>query len=520
MNALNKCGRVLAVAAVLFSTACGDLDVTNPNAPDADRARVGPNEISALARGTWHRWYRLGTDVDPWMATGVAADVLTSNFGNFAMRFSNEEPRIPYGNISGGTDQWTARYPWQEAYGVLGVSNDVLRSIKDGVQAPAASPNTAAQETDIVKALALFTQAGSLTQLALLFDRAFIVDEDTAARILADPNTPLELAPYTDVAAVALQKWDDLIALSNSMTGTISSPQDIMPTVGWDLTPQRINKLANTMAARLLAYTPRTGTENAAVDWGKVLTYAENGITDRTGAGFDWFVQGNGSNWFSYINYYGNEPSWLRIDHRVINAMDPTFPAKFDGSAASLAKATPDDDRYEFDFGWDAGGPIGDPLRGIWMQSTHWHSRWQDHSRFAPTAARTPAPYILGTENNLLIAEALIRSGGSLADAATLINLTRVTRGGLAPAAAADGDDKLLEYVQHERLIELINTNGVELWDARRFETVQPGTWRHLPIPASELETLSMDIYTFGGPGAEMRMDRPARNYRNAIPQF
>src|SRR5690606_27333215 len=158
--------------------------------------------------------YRYSTDVDPWMATGVAADALTSNFGNFGMRFSNVQPRIPYGNISGGTDQWTARYPWQESYGVLGVANDVIGSIKAGVQAPAASPNTAVQETEAYHALALFTQAASLTQLGLIFDQAFVVDEDTVARISAEPSIALELAPYPAVVSEAHAKWDALISLT------------------------------------------------------------------------------------------------------------------------------------------------------------------------------------------------------------------------------------------------------------------------------------------------------------------
>ena len=47
-------------------------------------------------------------------------------------------------------------------------------------------------------------------------------------------------------------------------------------------------------------------------------------------------------------------------------------------------------------------------------------------------------PVITAAENDLLWAEGLIRSGGNLLTASNLINNTRVTRGGLAPATPAD----------------------------------------------------------------------------------
>jgi hypothetical protein len=97
----------------------------------------------------------------------------------------------------------------------------------------------------------------------------------------------------------------------------------------------------------------------------------------------------------------------------------------------------------------------------------------------------------------------LIRSGGSLVTAADLINRSRVSRGQLAPATAADGAPTLLGYIDYERDIELLNTNGWTLMQRRHIDGLQSGTVHHLPIPASELETLVLPIYTFGGAGKE-----------------
>jgi len=178
--------------------------------------------------------------------------------------------------------------------------------------------------------------------------------------------------------------------------------------------------------------------------------------------------------------------------------MDPNSPAKFTGTIPPAATSA--DARLASDFQFH-GAVIGDPARGIYMQSPYSHKRYRFHARTSPSAATGPVPYVLQAENDLLWAEGLIRSGGSLATAASLINKTRVTRGQLAPATAADGAAKLLDYVYYERVVDLLNTSGVELMDGRRFDKIQAGTLRHLPVPAKELEILRLPIYTFGGVG-------------------
>jgi hypothetical protein len=108
---------------------------------------------------------------------------------------------------------------------------------------------------------------------------------------------------------------------------------------------------------------------------------------------------------------------------------------------------------------------------------------------------------MLAAESDLVHAEALVRTGGDLALAATLINRTRVDRGKLPAATAAEGAAKLLEYIDYEREIELMNSSGMAFFRRRHVDGLQDGTLRHLPIPAKELETLQLPVYTFGGVG-------------------
>lgn len=500
-------GALLGSVALLAAGACAELEITNPNNPDIERALASPEDVINIANSTIFNWYRSATYIYPFTTLSVTADVHTSNFGNFGMRFSNVEPRIAYDNNSAGSDASVAWSPWSNAYSDLGLGNDVMLALKSGV-----SLGGAAEDAKYA-ALAQFTQAASLTSLAWNFDKAFVVDENT------DLTTAQEAVPYKDVAVAAQAKWDGLISALGGQSASYDT--DVLPIVSGDgeyslnapvrtiaLTSSVLAQISNTMAARLLAYTPRTAAENAAVNWGKVLQYAEKGISAPSNR-FDMAIaQDGGTKWYSYIMYYGAEKSWLRIDMRVINMMNPAAPAKYAGTM--VPRGTSPDARYVSDYGWD-GRVEGDPARGIYMQSPFWHHRYDYGARLSPTLLQGAHPYILAAENDLLIAEALIRTGGDLARAASLINNTRVGRGKLAPASAADGKEKLLDYLYYERVVELTTTGAQEFYDARRFDKLQPLGWRHLPIPARELETLNEPIYTFGGANnPNMRRSLPA----------
>ena len=505
MTKFKKLYTMVGAAALMVGSGCGDLEVTNPNNPDVERALASAEDVKNLAISTMNSWYLTSTYIEPYLAGSVTSDNHTANFGNFGMRFNNLEPRIAYENLSAGGDREVARAPWDFNYSTLGAANDALRAFTGGLSLGSVA------ETNKYKHLAMFTQAASLANLALWFDKAFIIDETF------DLNGPApELKPYGDVSAAAVAKFEALITSSTGDAATYTQAE--FPMVG-NLTGSRLNRIANSMAAITMAYTPRNATENAAVNWAKVAAFADKGIgTGSAGTPFDVMVTGDNTNWYSYLQFYGNEHSWVRVDHRLINLMDGTTPPKFNGTV--VGRQTSPDARYTTDFEFcQASNPapstgngscqaavIGDPGRGIWMQSNWYHNRYDHHARTTPgTAARTAVPYILAAESDLVRAEALIRSGGSAATAATLINRTRVTRGNLPALTGAEGNTALLAAIDYERQVELISSGGFELMRARQGLTarLQAGTWRHLPIPAKELETLGLPIYTFGGPGKE-----------------
>ncbi len=482
---------VFAAAALLASACAPNLDVPNLDEPDLLRVLATPEDVKGVAASALNSWYIVSTEEQWRLMFDVTSDHLTCNFGNFGMRFNNLEPRDPYQNLTTHNDRVVSQVPWEGNYGALGGANDAMKAFKAGVVLATAA------ETDQYKTLAMFAQAGALTNLALIFDKAFVVDENTTA-------APA-LVPYTEVTTAAMAKWDAVIAASAGKTYVF--PSSVLPLDKVTFNGTNLNRIANTMAARTMVYSARTQAETNALNWAKVLAYADKGITGSTVASFDVTVVGDANVWYAEDVMYGALPSWLRVDQRTINMMDPSVPAKF--TSGNLVGPGPvHDNRLGVDLaetgttGFDyvyVGYVIGTASRGPFMQSPYAHTRYYKYTWDADVPGLGPQPFILAAENDLIIAEALARTNGDLARAATLINKTRVTRGGLVPATAGDGAAKLLTYIAYEHDIELTNTGTNGLYARRRIDGLQPGTIRHLPVPAKELETLGLPRYTFGG---------------------
>ena len=143
------------------------------------------------------------------------------------------------------------------------------------------------------------------------------------------------------------------------------------------------------------------------------------------------------------------------------------------------------------------------PSRGSYHQSNIGHIRYDLTGLQDPSgiyAGFGPAPVISAGQNDLLKAEAALRTG-DLATAVTLINKTRVTRGGLPPAVAGDGVAGLTAKLGYENEIELLGLGAATYYWRRRTDGLLAGTPREMPVPAKELGVKSEALYTWGGTG-------------------
>ena len=529
MNFRNRFATLAGSAAVLaFAGACNpDLNVTNPNEPDVARAISSPSDVRQLIGSSYNTWY-LGMqgcytgqcEPNPGIALEVMGDVATMAFGNFGARFNGQEPRLAYNNSSAAADGRVASDAYDSMYGALGAANDGLKAIGRGVRV--ATGASAPDETPQFQAFAWLVQGMSLGFEAQVFNEGFVVVEDT-------PDASAVLEKYPAVAAAAVASLDKAIAAAAGKTWEI--PAEFTP--GMTLTADRLGRMANTMAARVLAYTPRNAAENAAVNWAKVLGYAEKGIS--TGATpFNLEIQGDGGNsWYDLAKGYLDLESWVRVDQRILNEADPaTQPVVFT-STTPPPRAVPADLRFSrgtpdaagnvrqagADFWYNQNIPFA-VARGVYFFSNWSHARYVEHSYEVDAPFLTEVPYVLAAENDLLLAEALVRTGGDKTRAANLINKTRVGRGGLSPVTGAMTNIQLLGAIFYEYDVELwgsgagvgwmnrrridsnITYNGVaigNIWASRGGSNLQKGTPRSLPVPAKELETLGIPVYTFGG---------------------
>ena len=451
---------------VVSMTACEDLVVENLNDPDFDTAFSNPNDIKGVTGGLMNRWFQIIQEYDgPGLALWVTADAGTCSFGNAGMRVFGNQPRLEFDNKPSYADATITENYYNTLYSVLSQSNDVLaQTINNGVTMDDGS-------TDLVNAVAYFSQGVSLGYIGLLYDKAFIVTHET------DLSVEIEASPYKEVIAAAVASLDKCIAVCKS--GNFTVPSEWLP--GESYTSAEFGKLASSFAARLMVYSARNKTEDNATDWAKVYTYAKNGIQK------DFAPLADDVKWYSLYHTYSNYGGWGQVDMYVINLMDPNMPSKFPDSGLfsdlpNNGKATSVDARLESDYQYLSSCPFR-AERGYYHFSSYRYKRLDTYLK----TWTEPMPEFYKAENDYFIAEAAVRTG-KLQEAADVMNASaRVTRGKL-PALPADAA-QITKAIHYERMVELmVSGMGIPYFQMRKENLLQQGTILHFPIPGSQLD--------------------------------
>lgn len=521
-----------AVAAAVLVVGGCDLDVENPNAPDAQRAFQDPAGLAQLLGGSFRAWVETRADYYSSMPMVAMADNYTASWNNAAIRYyssvgSDCPSRCGWNNSStapeaaGGEATNNPLAQWYGNYTVLSSATDVLRAIEDGLcfDDDCTADNTVTSRN---KAIAKMLQGMALAAVAMNFDQGFIVDETTD---LSDP-TQLEFSPRADVRDAALLKFEE--GFTEAGLKTWSTPAEWMGVgAGKSYTSTQIRQTIRTMQAELLAMFPRNGAENTANNWGQVATYASQGISSGTPFDWEFYIDVTGRECgLDCVKTWGNSVGTMRVDTRVAAMITTNHVHPWPDPAGNPCPTVSPDKRVG-DGSW---GPSDDfngygtaaatanagtdfacaevvifpPARGQYHQSNLQHVRYQ---RLAYRGENLPGsdgtgqdPFYTTQMNDLLWAEGLIRSGGSATTAATKINNSRVTRGGLTPLTGAEGTPALIAALLYEQEIEFMGQGPTPFFNRRRVDGLIAGTPRQMPVPAKELETLVRELYTFGGP--------------------
>ncbi len=468
------------VTAFLF-TSCESLEVENLNDPDFETAFSNPSDVKGVAGSLINTWYMTVNAADGLgIMTWVGADAGTCSWGNFGMRDFSYEPRIAWDNTAAYSNAAMTENYYKWLYAGLASANEVLVKVVVGDMV---IETEGTDDTPMVAAVAHLAQGLNLGYIGLLYDKAFITTENT------DLTQTLEIYPWDQVIDTAVMCLDKCIAICASNTFTL--PGTWAP--GLTMTSVKLGELANTVAAALLSYSPRNKTQDNAVDWAKVRAYANKGLT------YDFAPVMDDIQWYNLYQTYTVYGGWGQTDMRLINMMDSRFPSRWTDAntwntlpARTTTHTAGIDDRVFTDFEYLETCPFR-VERGYYHFSCYRFARYDDYL----STWTTPQPTFRKVENDMLKAEALLHQP-DLTGAAAIINAgTRVTRGGLAPVAAAAGEIEAAIF--HERHIELhTSTPGLEFFAMRKANKLQPGTPLHFPIPGQQLEVNQMENYTFG----------------------
>ena len=562
----------VGIATLVAAGGCNDLDVENPNAPDAVRALSDPNAVEAVGAGAMRTWFNGFNQL-------AAAGVMSTQARSYSASWNNANMNF-YSSIDNQTDppdQWVrmAR-PWQndpsaagrtsvEAfwngtidqsavfrggfYSSLSSANDALAAIRTNGLVIRNDADTKRLET-----IATFMQGASLMMLALNYDKAYIVDETSDV-------TALEYSNRKEVRDAAVAKLQEAVTLA-------TANEFVTPDAwanGYGYTNVQIAQIANTMAAMTLAYYPRDNTEVAAVDWAQVASFAAAGMSVGTPVDF-WYVGDGAVSWYNEVLAWFNAIDSGRLHTRVSHLLDPAtqkdpWPTAEGGNPrpnsadkrlgdGSFGNADTEDSfgtpvktsNAGTDFAWTSNGQAMRPDRGQYHQSNLAHIRYDESGTQDPQqvyGGYGPVPAINAITNDLLWAEALLRQGGAnAAQAATLIDKTRVGRGKLPSSVAAVGDVgsdadgpcmsngkkakdgtacSLWAMLLYEKEVELLGQGPLPFYEQRRLPVIVgggfagdnsplrviagllPGTPREMPVPAKELGVKGEALYTWGG---------------------
>lgn len=520
----------LIVVGALVFTSCAELEVENTNDPTKEAVEsAAENQTKLLAGG----FYDLATGlVSSWaVQPHMIADQNTStnNFRNF-WDFT-DEPRLRLNN----TTSYSSSAVFSTFYGnfnsAVSTANIFINNIvNDGLVVRDAQGNDV---TDAILAQAYFLRGTARGYLGLMYDQAFLIDEN----FVIGEDTP-QFVPYGQMIDAAVSDLDEAINLaSGATTFTFSAMPN--PADSWNA--DEFVEIVNSFAARILAGEARTAAEAANTDWSAVLGYAQNGIGGSNAtSGLGQFSNANIGSSGEFANYFNDWANFAvacqsaaitscagynPTDVKVIHMMDTSYPTEYpaaeaNGQNASLAPATTSDPRIGYFFYTTNAGFLNSS-RNANLYSNYFSARFFAGNDWWPAEYRVTL--FTDTETQLLEAEAelwlsqtgnaaTILSGTPAGNGETTIgwSLPSIQNGYLTDASLSGGytftgTESLAEMqfaLLREYSVEIDSYGGVGVpwFFMRRHDMLQIGSATMFPVPGGELEILGLDNYTFGGP--------------------
>ncbi len=489
--------KMLSVVALLaVVSACLDLDLKNPNAPDATSALANADDVEALVSTGFYRSWNGWQKDHPTLMLAAAANDAQASWGGWGAQDAGSVPRRAHNNSPTYAYERTISLPWNQQYMALSNMADGMNALAQGTNFGGPDgPDNARLE-----AWARFNQGHAHGILAMMYDQALILDETIDLE-----SADLGPVPYTEVMERALEHLDDALTIAENNTFTIPGGEE-----GWvhgrELTNVDLQEWIHSLKARFLANVARTPDERQAVDWNQVTFHAERGVQAEIDG-----PEADGSIWWAHLPARGL-PTWARTNYDIIGLHDES--GEYEAwrttpwsSRDAVTLDTPD--RRIMVQGEEPESVAG---RGTYQHHTHSHGLTctpfpPERGTYFQSCYRNmrytwdegTMGYFLKAEGDLLIAEGHLHSNN--VDAALpYINRTRVENGGLEPLPPGTSLEEAWANLIYESGMELqFSWTGQRHFNARGWGHLVCGTPLHYPIPGAELELLEIPIYTHGG---------------------
>ena len=499
----------LAALLLIGMAGCVDLEVQNPNDPDAARALATPGDVESLIAGAYNRWLRSFWYNGPTMLLSATSFEHTAPWANAGMEQYARIPRVPTNNQAGASDVGNLTYAWYQAYAAIAAVHDGLKQIDEGAVDLGAEGNLRA------RAYGKYMQGLAHGTVALLYDSGFVYDETM------DPQVdPVPLQSYTAVMDEALAFLADAAQLAGS--GTFTIPETWM---SQEVSSTTLQRLAHSYAARFRAAVARTPADRQAVRWDLVVADANAGVTeDWANVGTCWphvfcdegisyrLFEGwqMQANWVAGMaDQSGHYQAWINTptgDKQpfLIITPDTRWPQGAD-------EATQLDNPGEY-YSTNTGSSRiwNRPDRGTWR----WSYYYQTYDPFFSYSMTDQGslPQVKVREMRALIAEAAYYDdmNGPVAD---FVNETRTLHGLAATDAAGVNTDcvpklpngncgNLWEMFKWEKRLETQFAGPLRIgwyFDGRGWGDLMEGTILQFPVPYREMQLLQSSPYNYGG---------------------
>ena len=518
---------ILAVALLFGGVACADLDIENPNAPDAERALAEPGDLESLISGSFNSWWAGQS-----FFSGHRMSLSTTAFehsawpANEGMVAFSALPRAAPNNSTAWDFYSNLAHPWEQSYEAVATARQGFVSLDDVELDPTREARA--------RAFAKFMMGLGHGTVALLYDQGQIFDETVPADDIGDP------VPYTEVMDAALGYLAEAAQIANQTDFEL--PSSWMST---ELTSQELAEWAHAFRAHFRVAVARTPEERQNVDWQAVLADIE--ASGRTSKRLD-LVSGGTFAFGALTNM--NAPLWSQNNYHYTGMADQSggyqdWISQSPGDRLPFVVVTPDErfpqgetlaeqrqghednDCPNIGLYWSVigcGGLANESLGAHHQQAARGTWRWSNYRLYRydgwlTTGTRTHAE-ISATQLRLLEAEAHYNMNNIQA-AVDIIDETRMTNGGLGTAAEnADCVPRLpdgtcgdvFETLKWEWRAETTHKGfGNYFFSARGWGDLPEGTFLHHPIPARDAQLLGVPVQSYGGVGGPEAT--PVSNY-------